>query len=517
LWLDNTNPQRQQVSFLVRGDSFAGAAGLYFGLPPEKESKPSAIGSTPCRRPIRNKTNSRANMSKQISRRTMLRGMGIAVALPWLEAMAPVAPLIANVARAGDVGTAAPVRMAFLYAPNGMHMNDWKPSGPEAEKFKLKPILKPVEKFRSKMNILSGLSLDGAAAHGDGGGDHARSVASFLTGAHPKKTHGSDIRNGISVDQVAAEHIGHMTRLKSLEVGTEQSSTGGQCDTGYSCLYTSNISWRTERSPLSKEVNPAAIFNRLFGPEPQKTVDNRPLATKAKNRKSILDFVMQEAKILHNDLGVTDRRKLDEYLYAVRDIERRIGSSEKLDQVETDLSSFQRPIGVPRQYDEHVKLLMDMMVLAFQSDCTRVASFMFANAGSNRAYTNLAIKDGHHNISHHGNSREKKQKISEINTFHMSLTHHFLTRLDAIPEGNGTLLDNCMVLHGSGIADGNSHSHKNLPIALFGSGGGTIKTGRHIQLRSGTPLTNLYRSMLQRVGAPVEKFSDSNGLINELA
>jgi hypothetical protein len=457
------------------------------------------------------------NMSKQISRRTMLRGMGIAVALPWLEAMAPQTPLIANVARAGDSGSVAPVRMAFLYVPNGMNMKDWKPSGPDPHNFKLKPILKPVERLRSKMNIISGLSLDGAAAHGDGGGDHARSVASFLTGAHPKKTHGTDIRNGISVDQVAAQRIGHLTRLKSLEVGTEESSTGGQCDTGYSCLYTSNISWRTERSPLAKEINPAAIFERLFGSEPQKTVDRRTLATKARNRKSILDFVNQEAKILHNDLGVTDRRKLEEYLYAVRDIERRLGSTEKLDQTETDLSSFQRPVGVPRQYDEHVKLLMDMMVLAFQNDSTRVASFMFANAGSNRAYTNLAIKDGHHNISHHGNSMTKKQKISQINTFHMSLTNHFLRRLDAIPEGNGTLLDNCMVLHGSGIADGNSHSHKDLPIALFGGGGGTIKTGRHIQLRSGTPLTNLYRSMLQRVGAPVDKFSDSNAMVEEIA
>ena len=446
----------------------------------------------------------------------MLRGMGVAVALPWLEAMTPAAPLIANVARAGEAPTATPVRMAFMYVPNGMHMPHWKPSGPDPKNFKLKPILKPVEQFRDKMNIISGLSLSGAEAHGDGGGDHARSVASFLTGAHPKKTHGSNIRNGISVDQVAAERIGHLTRLKSLEIGTEESSTGGQCDTGYSCLYTSNISWRTERSPLSKEVNPAAIFERLFGSDHHNNSDKRSLKTKEKNRKSILDFVNQEAKLLHHDLGVTDRRKLDEYLYAVRDIERRLGSTEKLDQRETDFSSFQRPIGVPRQYDAHVKLLLDMMVLAFQSDSTRVASFMFANAASNRAYTNLSIKDGHHNISHHGNARAKQQKISEINTFHMTLMNHFLKRLDSIPEGDGTLLDNSMVLYGSGIADGNTHSHKNLPIAMFGSGGGAIETGRHIQLRSGTPLTNLYCSMLNRVGAPVKKFSDSNGTVKEI-
>lgn len=455
-------------------------------------------------------------MSKQLSRRTMLRAMGISVALPYFEAMTPAAPLICNVARAAQPAQSAPVRMAFLYVPNGMHMPHWKPSGPGQKDFRLKPILKPVQQFRDKMNIISGLTLNGAMAHGDGGGDHARSVASFLTGAHPKKTHGTNIRNGVSVDQIAAERIGHLTRLKSLEIGTEESSTGGQCDTGYSCLYTSNISWRTDRSPLAKEINPAAIFERLFGSEQGKTIDSRPLETKAKNRKSILDFVNAEAKSLHTNLGVTDRRKLDEYLYAVRDIERRLGNADRLDQPETDHTTFQRPVGMPRQYDEHVKLLLDMMVLAFQSDSTRVASFMFANAGSNRAYTNLAIKDGHHNISHHGNSREKQQKISEINTFHMSLTSHFLRRLDAIAEGNGTLLDNCMILHGSGIADGNSHSHKDLPIAMFGSGGGSIRTGRHIQLRSGTPLTNLYCSMLRRIGAPVKKFSDSNGLVEEI-
>ena len=456
----------------------------------------------------------------QISRRTLLRGMGVAMALPWMEAMAPVSPLISGVAKAampaGPVSeSGAPVRMAFIYVPNGMHMPDWKPKGNSPTKFDLKSILKPVEDYRDEMNIISGLSLDGAFAHGDGGGDHARSVASFLTGAHPKKTHGSNIRNGISVDQVAAEKIGHLTRLKSLELGAEESSTGGQCDTGYSCLYTSNISWRTERSPLSKEVDPAAVFERLFGTGTG-GLDRRSMSAKARGRKSILDFVNNEAKILHDGLGTQDRRKLDEYLYAVRDIERRLAGAQKLDKPETDIESFERPIGVPKIYGEHIKLLMDMMVLAFQTDSTRVASFMYANAGSNRSYRNLEVSDGHHNISHHGNARDKQQKISKINTYHMTLMKHLLGRLDSVPEGNGTLLDNCMVMYGSGIADGNSHSHKNLPIALFGSGGGTIKTGRHIQLRSGTPLTNLYCSMLERVGAPVKKFSDSNGVIDEL-
>jgi len=452
--------------------------------------------------------------TSKISRRTVLRGFGTALALPWLEAMTTSAPLIANVTRRTAV-SAPPVRMAFLYVPNGMHMPDWNPQGPGGTDFELQAIMKPIEEFREKMNVFSGLSLQGAKALGDGGGDHARSVASFLTGAHPKKTHGKDIRNGVSVDQIAAEKIGHLTKLKSLELGTEGSSTGGRCDSGYSCLYTSNVSWRNDTSPISKEINPAGVFERLFGSNSQ-AENIRSLAQRDAKRKSILDFVHGEAKTLSNLLGAEDRRKLDEYLYAVRDIERRLQTTDKLTGHDEDFSNFPRPVGVPKEYGEHVKLLFDMMVLAFQTDSTRVCSFMYANAGSNRSYRNLSIREGHHSISHHGKSQEKQQKISKINVYHMSLAHHLLKRLDSIKEGNGTLLDNSMILYGSGIADGNSHAHDDLPIAMFGSGGGTIKTGRYIRKRVGTPLTNLHRSMLQRVGAEVESFSDSNGTIEEL-
>ncbi|MDG1872896.1 MAG: DUF1552 domain-containing protein [Mariniblastus sp.] len=452
--------------------------------------------------------------SKKISRRTVLRGLGTALALPWLEAMTTSAPLIANVTKRTAI-TKPPVRMAFVYVPNGMHMPDWKPQGPGGKDFELQAIMKPIEEFREKMNVFSGLSLRNAQALGDGGGDHARSVASFLTGAHPKKTHGKDIRNGVSVDQIAAEKIGHLTKLKSLELGTEGSSTGGRCDSGYSCLYTSNVSWRNETSPISKEINPAGVFERLFGSE--NDVENMlSLAKRDAKRKSILDFVHGEAKSLSHQLGAADRRKLDEYLYAVRDIERRLHATEKLTKDDEDFSNFPRPIGVPREFGEHVKLLFDMMVLAFQTDSTRVCSLMYANAGSNRSYRNLAIREGHHSISHHGKSLEKQQKISKINVYHMSLAKHLLQRMDSIKEGNGTLLDNSMILYGSGIADGNSHAHNDLPIALFGGGGGTIKTGRYIRKRVGTPLTNLHRSMLERVGAEVETFSDSTGTIEEL-
>lgn len=445
----------------------------------------------------------------RLSRRTVLRGLGTAIALPWLNAMTRPAPLIANIVRNPVIDT-PPVRMAYLYVPNGMHMPDWTPRGPGGKDFELQPIMEPIAGFRKKMNVFKGLSLRGAKALGDGGGDHARSVAAFLTGAHPKKTFGNDIRNGISVDQVAAELIGEKTKLKSLELGTEASSGGGRCDTGYSCLYTSNISWRTDTSPLSKEINPVAVFERLFGSEDE-LANKKSLTKRNATRKSILDFARGEAKSLSQSLGQEDRRKLDEYLYAVRDIERRLRKVEKLDTPEDDFETFARPSGSPQDFGEHVKLLMDMMVLAFQTDSTRIASFMYANAGSNRSYRNLSIREGHHNISHHGKSREKQQKISKINQYHMTLAAHFLERLDSVKEGERTLLDNSLIVYGSGIADGNAHAHDDLPIALFGSGGGQIETGRFLRFRKGTPLTNLYRMILAKSGAPVDKFSDSTG------
>jgi hypothetical protein len=453
-------------------------------------------------------------MGKQLTRRTVLRGLGTSLALPWLEAMSQPAPLIANVTNRQAI-TKPPVRMAFLYVPNGMHMPDWIPQGPGNRDFELQSIMDPIAAHREKMNIFSGLSLRGAQALGDGGGDHARSVASFLTGAHPKKTHGNDIKNGTSVDQIAAEKIGHLTKLKSLELGTEGSSTGGRCDSGYSCLYTSNISWRTDTSPLPKEINPATVFSRMFGSADR--IENlRAQKKQASGRKSILDFVRGEANSLSGYLGQQDRRKLDEYLYAVRDIERRLASTDKLESSDDDHSDYPRPVGVPAEYSQHVKILLDMMAIAFQSDTTRISTFMYTNAGGNRAYRNLSIREGHHNISHHGDSPDKQQKISKINQYHMSLANHFISKLDSIEEGDGTLLDNCMVMYGSGIADGNSHSHDNLPIMMFGGGGGSIETGRFIRFGNRTPMTNLYVSMLDKMGAPVESFSDSNGRLAEL-
>jgi hypothetical protein len=452
-----------------------------------------------------------------LSRRTVLRGLGTVIALPWLEAMATAATSVtcATAGRVAGPSSAAPTRMAFFYVPNGVHVPHWKPLGAGGKDFKLRSILEPMAEFRDKMNIFSGLALRNAESLGSGPGDHARSNAAFLTGAHPKKTNGANLRNGISIDQLAAQHLGHLTKLQSMELGLESSAVSGDCDSGYSCAYSSNLSWRNESSPLPKEINPRVVFERLFGSDEERA-NFESRAIRHRRRKSILDFAQAEAQQLSHKLGSQDRHKLEEYLYAVRDIERRLDASDQLEQNEVDVSNFVRPAGVPREYEEHAKLLMDMLVLAFQTDSTRIATFSFANEGSNRAYRNLSITDGHHEISHHGGSIEKKNLISKINRFHVELFSYFLTRLNNIREGERSLLDNSMILYGSGIADGNSHQHHDLPIMMLGSAGGRIETGRYLRCRERTPLTNLYCSMLNRMEIQVDQFSDSNGLIEEL-
>jgi len=445
---------------------------------------------------------------RNISRRTVLRGLGAAVSLPMLEAMLP------RTARAAGRAGRPPLRMTLLFVPNGMHMPDWIPDK-EGDEFDVKPILEPIARFKSQMNVLSGLTLNGGRSLGDGPGDHARCVASYLTGAHPKKTSGKDIKNGASVDQVAADKVGRETRFPSLELGTERSAQAGRCDSGYSCVYTSNMSWRTPNTPMAKEIDPAAVFDRLFGGgDARDNAENRDLRNRY--QKSILDFVLEDAKDLHRRLGVSDQRKLDEYLYAVREVERRIGGSDKLDNEEEDVPDYPRPSGVPREFEKHVKLMFDLMTLAFQTNATRISTFMYTNAGSNRNYKQIGVSDGHHSLSHHGNNAEKQAKISKINQYHVSLLGYWLEQLAAVKEGDGTLLDNCMIMYGSGLADGNRHNHHGLPIALIGGGGGTITTGRHLAYPRETPLTNLYLSMLDRMNVDVDTFSDATGRL-ELA
>jgi hypothetical protein len=442
----------------------------------------------------------------QVSRRTVLRGLGTALALPMLDIMAPSLPAAA----AGK----PPVRMGFIYVPNGINMANWTPEETGAD-YKLPPTLKPLEKYKESMLVLSGLTLNGGRALGDGAGDHARSVASFLTGAHPKKTSGADINNGPSVDQIGAREIGDATKLPSLELGSERSAPAGRCDSGYSCAYTSNISWRSETSPMAKEIDPAAVFDRLF--EGSDRNQNADIQDKRKRyKKSVLDFVLEDAKSLSLKLGSSDRKKLDEYMFAVRDIERRITGVDKLTETEKGVPDYPRPAGVPREFDEHLQLLSDLIVLGFQTDSTRISTFMFTNAGSNRSYSQVGVRDGHHGISHHGNNKEKLEKIGKINLYHVKQLAYLVEKMASVKEGEGTLLDNCMLMYGSGLADGNRHAHHDLPIILLGGGGGTLKTGRHIRYKEETPLTNLYVSMLNRVGAKTESMADSTGPLKDL-
>lgn len=439
--------------------------------------------------------------AKLISRRTVLRGLGAAISLPWLEAMGPMTSWAADTTPA----KAAPNRMAFLYVPNGKNMADWTPAT-EGIDFELPHILQPLAPVKDYLLVLTGLTADKARANGDGAGDHARALAAFLTGCQPRKTDGTDIRAGVSVDQVAASRIGELTRLPSLEIGCEAGAMAGNCDSGYSCVYSSTISWRSATQPLPKLVNPKLVFERLFGSGPDAQRVERD-----HKRRSILDFVREDAGDLRNRLGVNDQRKLDEYFSAVRDIEQRIARADKLPPVPQP--NVAAPTGIPANYEEHLRLMADLLVLAFQADVTRVATFVLANEGSNRPYPFIGVPEGHHDLSHHENNPVRKRKIRDINTFHVKQLAYLLTRLQSIPEGDGTLLDHCMIAYGSGNSDGNRHNHDDLPILLAGKGCGTLRTGRHIRYPKETPLNNLWLAMLDRMSIKVQKLGDSTGAL----
>ncbi len=441
----------------------------------------------------------------QISRRTVLRGLGTAMALPLLDAMS--GPL----ALAAEEKKLSPVRMAFVYVPNGMHMQDWTPTT-EGAAFDLPYILEPLKPHKDDLLVLSGLAQDHGFAHGDGPGDHARALASFLTGQQAKKTHGADIKVGVSVDQVAARKVGQQTRFSSLELGCDRGAQAGNCDSGYSCSYSTNISWRTDTTPQAKEIDPKLAFERLF--TGGGTAETR--SKREKYQKSILDFVLEDARDLQARLGAKDRRKIDEYLTSVRELEVRVrGAGKNADQQEK-LPDYPMPSGIPADYAEHIRLMYDLLVLAFQGDLTRVSTFVVANEGSNRAYPFIDVPDGHHDLSHHGGDPEKHAKIRKINHFHVTQFEYFLGRLKSISEGERTLLDNSMILYGSGIGDGNRHNHDNLPILLAGRGGNTIQAGRHVRYEKPTPLNNLFLSMLDRVDSSVETLGDSTGRLEAL-
>ncbi len=444
-------------------------------------------------------------MNSKLSRRTILRGLGVSLALPWLEATS-------SVVKAAAINS-SPTRMAFIFVPNGVVMNNWMPKT-EGYGFQLTRTLEPLAPVKEDLLVLSGLTHDKGRANGDGPGDHARSASVFLTGAQPRKTDGAHIRSGISVDQLAAKAVGQKTRFSSLELGVDPGKMAGNCDSGYSCAYSSNISWSGEANPVGKEVNPRLVFERLFVGGKPSEADKSQLQREAL-QKSVLDFIADDAKRLQSKLGRNDNRKLDEYLTGVREIERRIGAK-SAKPMDLDVE-YAIPDGVPGDYQDHMRMMCDLMVLAFQTDSTRIATMMFANAGDNKNYRKIGVAEGHHDLSHHGENPEKLEKLSKINHFQIQQLSYLLQKMKSIREGDRTLLDNSMVVYGSGLSDGNRHNHDNLPILLAGSGGGTIETGRHLRYDLETPVCNLFMSMLDRMGVDAPFIGDSTGRLPGLS
>lgn len=440
--------------------------------------------------------------TRLLSRRVVLRGVGTAIALPLLDAMLPRG-IGAEVAK-------APRRMLFIYSPNGAVMPHWTPKKDGAD-FELPACLAPMKEHQMDMIVFSGLTCDKARANGDGAGDHARASGAFLTGAQPKKTAGANFQAGLSADQLAAQQLGDRTRLPSLELAVEKYRGAGNCDSGYSCVYEHTLSWRDATTPVPPEVNPRQVFDRLFADKP-----NDPEAI-ARNelRASVLDAVLDDAKNLNRRLGGSDKMKLDQYLSSVRELEKRIARADPLTPsvLPDDVS---RPTGVPADLTEHIRLLCDLMVLSFQTDTTRIGTFMLGREGSEQKYRMVGVNEGHHTISHHMNRPDNLDKLKQINTYLVTQLAYLTGKMKAVKEGDGTLLDNSMIAFGSAIADPNRHAHHDLPMLLVGRGGGTIKTGRHIRYKAETPLNNLWLAMLGRAGAKAEKLGDSTGTLDDL-
>ena len=444
------------------------------------------------------------SIATPIPRRTFLRGLGTIVALPVLNSMLPKPAL-----GAGGAPVAFPKRVAWVYVPNGANMADWTPAATGSD-YALSEILQPLAAHKNDFSVLTGLANHQGDELGDGGGAHARASASFLTGVHPRKTAGADIKTGISCDQIAASQIGDQTRLPSLELSCDGGQRAGSCDSGYSCIYQFNLSWKSETQPMIPEVNPRAAFERLFGNgDPAASLEAS--ARRLRQRQSLLDYVLDDAHRLEKNLSAPDRAKLDEYLTAVRDLERRIARA-------AQFPTPSAPAGASapemfETYEQHMQLMYEVMAFAFQTDSTRIATFIVAHDGSNRPYPTIGIRDGHHDLSHHRNDEEKKKKLAQINRYHVAQFGRFLDKLKTIKEGDGTLLDNCMIQYGSALSNGNEHIPENLPILLAGGGGG-LATGRHLRVEEKTPMTNLYRSMLEHVGVRTEKIGDSTGKLD---
>ncbi len=428
--------------------------------------------------------------------------MGAALALPWLEGLQP------TVAKAGSSAAAAaatpPVRMSFWYVPNGVHLPTWFPEHPGVLT-ELPATLQPLSFARDYLNCFHGLTHNTAMTNGDDGGcGHGQGSASFLTGAQAYRTQ-DDVRVDISIDQLYAKHVGNATRFPSLELGCESPRSGNAF--GYSGTYKTHISWRTPTSPAPYEMNPKLVFDRLFT-EGSSKLTQSTVAERDFYRKSILDYVVDDANRVRNRVGSPDKRKLDQYLTGVREVERRMQNAA----ITADISGidFTRPTGIPEDFDEHLRLMCDLTVLAFETDSTRASSFMVTKEATDRNYPWLGFTDGHHELSHHGNEDDKNARLREIDRYHISILAYMVEKMMTVEEANGTtLLDNSMVLYGSGISDGDRHDHVNLPVIVVGKGGGTFKAGQHLKCRPETPMSNLLLAMLQQAGVPVDRFGDS--------
>ena len=438
---------------------------------------------------------------KSLSRRTFLTGAGAAVALPLLDAMVPA------LTAATQTPANPPRRLGFVYMPNGVAKNFsgidyWTPRGAGRD-FELSTILNPLAPFRERMLIISGLAQHQADAFGDGAnGDHTRGTSSWLTGVHPKRTEGADVRNGISADQIAAANMGRETSLPSMELAIDLNFLGGQCENSYSCAYMNTLSWGSPTAPLPTENNPRIVFERLFGDGG--TPAER--AVQARENGSILDSVRDDLDRLDRTLGVNDRVRVGEYLDSVREVERRI---QRIDGSEgAALPTLERPRGVPEQFGDHVRLMYELQWLAFQADVTRVVTFMLGRELNFRVYPEIGIREGHHGLSHHNNLPEQLEKYSRLGAYQATLFSEFLAKLDDTPDGDGSLLDHSLFLYGAGLSNPNVHAHYDLPLAVIG-GTGRLEGGRHLVLREETPMTNLLLSMLDQVGATVESLGDS--------
>jgi hypothetical protein len=452
---------------------------------------------------------------RRLSRRRFLRGAGTAVALPFLPSgllrQAHSAALSAAVTTSQP-----PLRLAFFFIPNGVHMPAWRPVTP-GDRLVLPSTLEPLAAVSEKLCVLSGLAHDTGFAHGDGAGDHARNAATFLTGVHPVKTDGKGIRVGVSVDQIAAQALAGKTRFASLELGMEPGRNAGSCDSGYSCAYSHNISWRSPNTPAQKEIDPQLLFDRLFGGG-NAADQQQARALRTSLHKSVLDAVSDQAQQLRRELSGDDRHKLDEYLDGVREVELRLQRADQhATALERDLPLPERPAEVPTNYAQRMRLMSDLMVLALRTDQTRVITMMYGNAGSGLAYPDLQITEGHHNLSHHKDLPENLERLAKINRYHIELFSYFLQRLDAIPEGEGTLLDQCAIVYGSGLSDGNRHNHNDLPILVAGGGQGLFEGGRHVRYPDDTPLMNLYLRMLQHAGLKIDRVGDSTRPLDRLS